>query len=55
LLFDPQTAGGLLAGVPAAQSAACLRALHAQGYNQACVIGQVLARSAAPQPVQLVV
>jgi len=55
LLFDPQTAGGLLAGVPAAQSAACLRALHAQGYTQACVIGQVLARSQAPQPVQLVI
>jgi selenide,water dikinase len=55
LLFDPQTAGGLLAGVPAAQSAACLRALQAAGYTQACVIGQVLARSAAPQPVQLVV
>jgi selenide,water dikinase len=55
LLFDPQTAGGLLAGVPAAQSAACLRALHAQGYTQACVIGQVLACSQTPQPVQLVV
>lgn len=55
LLFDPQTAGGLLAGVPAGQTEACLNALHAAGYAQACVIGQVLARSQAPEPVQLVV
>lgn len=42
LLFDPQTAGGLLAGIPAEQSSACLQALHALGYRQACMVGQVL-------------
>ena len=42
LLFDPQTSGGLLAGVPAENADACLRGLHAAGYPEACVIGEVL-------------
>ena len=41
LLFDPQTAGGLLAGIPAEQSTACLAALQQQGY-QAANIGSVI-------------
>jgi selenide,water dikinase len=41
MLVDPQTAGGLLASVPAAQAYACLAALRAQGYAQACAIGHV--------------
>jgi selenide,water dikinase len=42
LLFDPQTAGGLLAGVPADRADACLEALLAAGYR-AARIGEVLA------------
>jgi selenide,water dikinase len=53
LLFDPQTAGGLLASVPADQGQACLRSLHSQGYVHAVVIGQVLAQGDALSPVVL--
>jgi selenide,water dikinase len=37
--FDPQTAGGLLASVPAAHARACIEALHGAGYPASCVIG----------------
>lgn len=41
ILFDPQTAGGLLAAVPESQATDCLVALKAWGYSQSCIIGQV--------------
>lgn len=54
LLFDPQTAGGLLAAVPAAQAADCLAELHDLGYPHAVIIGRVEPRSAEEAPVQVV-
>ena len=52
-MFDPQTAGGLLAGVPAARAAACVDALRGAGYPQTAVIGRILPAGDALEPVLL--
>jgi selenide, water dikinase len=54
LLFDPQTAGGLLAGVPESAADACIAALHESGYRQAARIGRVLPQGDAPEAIRLV-
>jgi selenide,water dikinase len=41
VLFDPQTSGGLLIAVPAAQAEALVAALHSRGVDAAAVIGTV--------------
>ena len=42
LLFDPQTAGGLLAGVPREAAQACVAELKAHGYPDTTVIGEIV-------------
>ena len=44
LLFDPQTAGGLLACVPKANAETCLIQLSESGYKQTSIIGKIISR-----------
>ena len=51
LLFDPQTSGGLLFGVPADQAEACVTTLQNGAAPQAAIIGHVLASDEHTMPV----
>ncbi|MEL7052344.1 MAG: selenide, water dikinase SelD [Cyanobacteria bacterium J06588_5] len=51
ILFDPQTAGGLLASIPTNQVEACLMDLHHLGYKVSACIGTVADSAQRPASV----
>jgi len=53
LLFDPQTAGGLLATIPSQHKDACVAELHQLGYPHTCVIGEVEQLSDAVESIKI--
>jgi selenide,water dikinase len=54
LLFDPQTAGGLLAGVPADNAQQCVKQLKEMGYKNACIIGEITQSNDADAPIKII-
>ena len=53
LIFDPQTAGGLLASIPSGRADACLSALRQLGYRHAAIIGTARPLSDQLEPIVL--
>jgi selenide, water dikinase len=53
LIFDPQTAGGLLASVPADRVEECMVELRKLGYVHTVAIGRILAQGDALEPIIL--
>lgn len=53
LIFDPQTAGGLLASVPADRVDDCVKRLRELGYPHTAIVGRILPQGDALEPVVL--
>ena len=53
LIFDPQTAGGLLASVPEGNATDCINILRNSGYPNASIVGQILPQSNHLEPITL--
>lgn len=54
LLFDPQTAGGLLAGVEPANARACVEDLKKHGFSETAIIGEIHKAKNQTKPIRIV-
>ena len=54
LIFDPQTAGGLLASVPEGNATDCINILRKSGYPDAAIVGQIVPQSDHLEPINLI-
>lgn len=56
LLFDPQTAGGLLVSIPKRAAKAYVKDLHDAGYTEAAVVGEVQkgTRGKGPECIKII-
>jgi selenide,water dikinase len=54
LIYDPQTAGGLLAGVPGKFAEECFNSLIKLGYTETRIIGEVKQQSDQLEPITIV-
>jgi selenide,water dikinase len=44
VMFDPQTAGGLLIALPESQAETLINKMHARGITEAAIVGEVISK-----------